>query len=50
MLKIHMKLNTNFWSIKKSTGIKNFNNPKAFILYSNGLQNVSKKYWRIQSR
>ena len=43
MLKIHMKLNNQFLSNKReSTGLKHFNDAKAFIEYSNGMQDVYK--------
>ena len=39
-LKIHIKLNTNFYLTKEKTQLKHFNDPKAFIEYSNDMQNV----------
>ena len=45
MLKIHMKLNINFLINKReSTRLKHFNDPKAFIEYSNDMQDGYKKY------
>ena len=41
MQKIHRKKNINFSLLKrKSTGLKHFNDPKAFIEYSNDMQDV----------
>ena len=43
MQKIHRKKNINFSLLKrKSTGLKHFNDPKAFIEYSNDMQDVYK--------
>ena len=41
-LKIHIKLNTNFYLTKEKTQLKHFNDPKAFIEYSNDMQDVYK--------
>ena len=41
-LKIHVKLNTNFYLTKEKTQLKHFNDPKAFIEYSNDMQDVYK--------
>ena len=42
MQKIHMKQNINLINKKESTGLKSFNDPKAFIEYSNDIQDVYK--------
>ena len=43
MLKIHTKLNINFlFNKRESTGLNHFNDPKAFIEYSNDMQDVYK--------
>ena len=43
MQKIHMKQNINVYLTKeKSTGLKHFDDPKAFIEYSNDMQDVYK--------
>ena len=43
MSKIGMKLNINFLiSKRETTGLKHFNDPKAFIEYSNDMQDVYK--------
>ena len=46
MLKIHTKLNINFlFNKRESTGLNHFNDPKAFIEYSNDMQDVYKNNW-----
>ena len=43
MQKIHMKISINFLINKReSIGLKHFNDPKAFIEYSNDMQDVYK--------
>ena len=42
MQKIHMKQNINLINKKESTGLKSFNDPKAFIECSNDIQDVYK--------
>ena len=43
MQKIRIKLNINFLINKReSTGLNHFNDPKAFIEYSNDMQDVYK--------
>ena len=43
MLKINRKLNITFlFNKRESTGLKHFNDPKAFIEYSNDMQDVYK--------
>ena len=43
MQKIHMKQNINFLINKReSTRLKNINDPKAFIKYSNDMQDILK--------
>ena len=46
MLKIHRKLNITFlFNKRESTALKHFNDPKAFIEYSNDMQDVYKNNW-----
>ena len=43
MLKIHMRRNISFWLKKiESTGLKHFNDSKAFTEYSNGIDGIYK--------
>ena len=45
MQKIHVKKNVSFLLKKReSTGLKYFNDPKAFIEYLNDMQDLDKKY------
>ena len=37
-------------NLTKSVGLVHFNNRKAFIEYSNNMQDVDKKYWWVKSR
>ena len=49
MLKIHMKQKL-LINKRESTGLKYLNYSKAFIEYSNDMDDIYKKYWRIQSK
>ena len=42
MQKIHMKININMINKRESIGLKHFNDPKAFVEYSNGMHDVYK--------
>ena len=43
MLKIHMRRNISFWLKKiESTGLKHFNDSKAFTEYSNDIDGIYK--------